>query len=141
MFVKLQRKKLAVTRSDFKLKGRKVCLMPEHQEKTKSQLFELSAERDDIEIVYRFALEFEIIESYRNEHNKPRQRATYLATIREGQLDNVSDCEKFWNKVDDKLKALALSPHETEKLCQDIEAQVARPNAESIKNWRRKWRL
>ncbi len=128
-------------RSDFKLKGRKVCLMLEHQKKTKEQLFELAAERDDIEIVYRFTLDFEIIESYRNEHNKPSQRATYLATIREEQLDSASDCEKFWNKVDDKLKGLGLSPHEREKLCQDIEMHVRRPNAENIKNWRRKWRL
>lgn len=115
--------------------------MLEHQKKTKPQLFELAAERDDIEIVYRFALEFEIIESYRNEYNKPSQRSTYLAIIREEKLNSVRDCEKFWNRVDDKLKGLALSPHEVEKLCQDIEAHVARPNAESIKNWRRKWRL
>lgn len=114
--------------------------MLEHQKKTKPQLFELSAERDDIEIVHRFALEFEIVKSYRNENNEPSQRATYLATIREEQLHCVSDCEKFWIKVGDRLKGLALSPHEMEKLCKDIEAHVARPNAESIKNWRRKWR-
>ena len=115
--------------------------MPEHKKKTKPQLLELWAEQVEIEIVHRYAVEFEIIESYRNERNKPRQRATYLATIREEQLDNVSDCEKFWSKVDDKLKSLALPPHETEKLCQVIETHVARPTAESIKEWRRKWRL
>jgi hypothetical protein len=32
-------------------------------------------------------------------------------------------------------------PQSTEKLRQDIEAHVARPNAESVKDWRRKWRL
>lgn len=141
MFVKLRRKKLAATREDFKLKGESVCWMPEHKEKTKPQLLELWAEQVEIEIVHRYTLEFEIIESYRDEHNKPRQRATYLATIREEQLGSVSDCKKFWNKVDYKLKRLALPPHETEKLCQDIETHVARPTAESIKEWRRNWRL
>ncbi len=126
MFVKIRRVKLAATKSDFKLSGQSVCLMTENgfYKKNKQELFDLWSERDDIELVERYKLEFELVESRRIEGQPRHQNNFYLASIRESDLQSPPTRRLFWQTVQSKLKHRNLTKNDIDKITAKIEERV-----------------
>ncbi len=111
MFIRWKRSKLRLSRHDFKRN-----------------------EQGKIEPVRCYSLRCELVESYRNEEGKPRQRTKkYLASIHENHLGNAIKRNTFWYAVDLRLGRLELAPDEEAKLRGMLERRVPRPPAETMK--------
>ncbi|HSK70888.1 MAG TPA: hypothetical protein VK892_04275 [Pyrinomonadaceae bacterium] len=124
MFVKPRRVKLAVRRSDFKINGQSICLMLEFKNPTKPQLFALWAERDDIELVERYKLEFEVVESRRRGKETRHKNNYYLASIREADFQKPNVVNAFWQTVKSKLEDRNFTEDEKQKFISRIEEFV-----------------
>jgi hypothetical protein len=75
-----------------------------------------------------YNLQFSVIESYREGGKVKHRTLSYLATISEGDFENVSRLESFWGNCEKKLENFSES--DRTHLTARLEAIVPRPTEE-----------
>ena len=126
MFLKKPtRRPLAIRKDDYRLpKGSTASLPPTKYERAGIALRTPHL----IEVIQRYALDFEVLESYRRkEDGENRQTTVYLATIREEHLKSSVERERFWKTIDAKLSGLKITPQDEKKIRADIQKHVPKP--------------
>jgi hypothetical protein len=80
-------------------------------------------------------LQFSVIESYREGGKVKHRTLSYLATIPDTELRNVSRLESFWKNCDEKLSAFPAA--DRTRLAARVETIVPRPSEEMAEQVRK----
>lgn len=92
----------------------------------------------------RYVLRCELYESRRNEDKQPRIHfVKYIGSISENDFDDALIINRFWQRVDNKLRSLKLSEQAEIKIREKIAARVPRPSEEAVNKamalWKKKY--
>ncbi len=129
MWIRIRRKKLKPIKSDY---------IGVPFEYTKSERVAAKVRQPDlVKIKERYSIVFELVESYRSDDGKARQRTKYISSIAGEYVNDESkwpfvERKLFWRYTRSKLKRLNLSQADFDKLTARIAEVVTEPTAEQV---------